>query len=271
MAERKVEEAVTAATDMAKTVDFGKTATDYGKHRAGFPPEFFERLQTRGVIARGRRALDIGTGTGTIARGLAERGMKVTGLDRSTSMMEEAARLDREAAVMVEYIEGAAEDIGLPNESSDLITAGQCWHWFDRTKAAAEAMRVLAPGGTIVIGHFDWIPLPGNMIDATEKLIEKFNPKWTFGGGMGVHPWWLKDLAVAGFRNIETFSFDLDIPYSHEAWCGRIRASAGVGASLPPAKVAEFDAELHELLRNRWPAEPMPVLHRTWAALGAKP
>jgi ubiquinone/menaquinone biosynthesis C-methylase UbiE len=270
MAERNIEAVIKAVPEMAKTVDFGKTAGDYGKHRAGFPPQFFDNLAARGLLANGRSALDIGTGTGTIARGLALRGLRVTGLDRSTAMMETAAQLDRAAGVIVEYIEGTAEETGMPGASCDLITAGQCWHWFDRPRAAAEAVRVLAPGGAIVIGHFDWIPLPGNMIEATEKLIEKFNPNWTFGGGIGVHPWWLKDLAVAGFRNLETFSFDLDVPYSHEAWRGRIRASAGVGATMPPDKVAAFDSELAAILVERWPTEPMPVLHRVWAALGTK-
>jgi SAM-dependent methyltransferase len=270
MAQNEGGSAIRATHESGRSVDFGKTVGDYGKHRAGFPPEFFERLAAKGIVAPGRTALDLGTGTGTIARGLAQRGMRVTGLDRSTSMMGEAARLDREAGVIIEYVEATAEDTGRPDASCDLVTAGQCWHWFDRPKAAAEAMRVLAAGGTIVIGHFDWIPLPGNMIDATEKLIEKFNPNWTFGGGIGIHPYWLKDLAVAGFRNLETFSFDLDVPYTHEAWRGRIRASAGVGATMPPDKVAAFDAELAAILAERWPAQPMPVLHRTWAALGTK-
>ena len=52
-----------------------------------------------------------------------------------------------------------------------------------------------------------------------------------------------RDMAVAGFKNIETFSFDLDSIYTHEAWRGRIRASAGVGASLAPEAVAAFDDE----------------------------
>ncbi len=53
------------------TADFGKTANDYGRHRAGFPDEFFERLKALGILRAGMRALDLGTGTGTIARGLA--------------------------------------------------------------------------------------------------------------------------------------------------------------------------------------------------------
>jgi len=251
--------------------DFGRTAADYGKHRAGFPPAFFDRLAAMGIIRPGFRALDLGTGTGTIARGLAERGCESTGLDRSAPLMEEAARLDREADVTVRYVEAAAEETGLEAASFDLVIAGQCWHWFDRPRATAEARRLLKPGGHLVIGHFDWIPLPGNVTEATEKLIEKHNPKWKLGGGMGLYPQWLGGLVLTGFRGIETFSFDLDVPYSREAWRGRIRASAGVGASLTPEGVAAFDAELKALMAQRFPQDPLAVLHRVFAAIATAP
>jgi SAM-dependent methyltransferase len=251
--------------------DFGKTASDYGRHRAGFPAEFFDRLTALGILRAGMHALDLGTGTGTIARGLALHGCEVTGLDRSTPLMEQAAELDRSAGIVVNYINAAAEETGLLGANFDLVTAGQCWHWFDRPRAAMEARRVLKPGGRLVIAHFDWIPLPGNMIEATEKLIEKHNPKWKFGGGLGIYPNWPRDMAVAGFKNIETLSFDLDAIYTHEAWRGRIRASAGVGASLPPEAVAAFDDELRAMLEERWPADPMPVMHRVFAAIGVAP
>lgn len=253
------------------TADFGRTAADYGKYRAGFPNEFYDRLAAMDLLRRGMRTLDLGTGTGTIARGLAARGCESTGLDRSVPLMTEAARLDREAGVEVRYVEAAAEETGFPPQSFDMVIAGQCWHWFDRRRAAAEARRILRPGGRLVIAHFDWIPLAGNLADSTEKLIVKHNPKWALFGGVGMYPQWLAGMSTGGFHHLETFSFDLDVPYSHEAWRGRIRASAGVGGSLPQQDVERFDSELKTLLEQHFPADPLTVLHRVFAAIGVTP
>jgi SAM-dependent methyltransferase len=247
-------------------VDFGKTAHDYGKHRAGFPDEFFERLFERRVVNAGDSVLDLGTGTGTLARGFATRGCNVAGLDPSPALLDEARRLDARAGVTTaRYFEGRAEELAFANASFDAVTAGQCWHWFDRDRAAAEAFRVLKPGGRIVVAHFDWIPLPGNVVEATERLIERHNPRWKMAGGTGMHPRWLADLATAGFAGIETFSFDVDVPYSHEGWRGRIRASAGVAASLTPDEVVAFDEDLARLLASDFPQEPIAAAHRVWA------
>ena len=121
---------------------------------------------------------------------------------------------------------------------------------------------VRSPGGRLAICHFDWIPLPGNVAAATEALIEAHNPDWRCGGGTGVYPAWLADAAGAGFMDLETFSHDLLVPYSHEAWRGRIRASAGVGGSLGPDAVERFDQELGDLLARDFPREPLETLHR---------
>ena len=41
------------------TADFGKTSADYGKHRAGFPPELFDRLAAMGILQGGIRSLAV--------------------------------------------------------------------------------------------------------------------------------------------------------------------------------------------------------------------
>jgi SAM-dependent methyltransferase len=169
-----------------------------------------------------------------------------------------------------------AENTGLPEGSADLVIAGQCWHWFDRAAAAREAARLLVPGGRLVIAHFDWVPLPGNIIEATEQLIDEHNPGPVqpyvrFGHGTGLYPAWFKDAAGAGFTALESFSFDVAVPYTHEAWRGRVRASAKIGASLAPERIARFDAALASLLAERFPAHPLAVPHRVFALMATRP
>ena len=252
-------------------IDFGKTAQDYGRYRAGFPLALFDRLATFDIGTTGQRVLDLGTGTGTLARGFALRGCNVTGLDLSIPLVEEAQRLDREAGVTIKYVTATAEQTGLPAASFEVVTAGQCWHWFDRSKAAQEVRRVLVSQGWLVIAHFDWIPLSGNVVEATEKLIEQHNPEWKMSGGRGMYSRWLSDVAIAGFQEIETFSFDRFVPYTHEAWRGRIRASAGVAVSLSPERVVRFDTDLQKLLLERFPSDPLAVHHRVFAVVCRSP
>ncbi|MEL6371168.1 MAG: methyltransferase domain-containing protein [Pseudomonadota bacterium] len=253
------------------SVSFGKTAGDYGRYRAGFPEVFFDELNKHVGLSDGDNAIDLGTGTGTVARGLARRGLTVTGIDPSPELMAEASRLDGEAGVTVTYVEGKAEQIQAESESVDLVTAGQCWHWFDRSAVANDVHRILRPAGRVVICHFDWLPLPGNVVAATEALILKFNPAWALAGGTGFYPDWLADLSGAGFHQIETRSFDHGAPYTHEAWRGRIRASAGVKATLSSEETAAFDAELAILLEQEFPDDPFIVPHRVWWVAAKKP
>ena len=252
-------------------VNFGLTADDYATHRAGFPASFFERVAAYGVGLPSQTIVDLGTGTGTVARGFAQKGCKVVGIDPSVSLMEQAQQLDQVAGVEVEYRVASAEESGLPAQSVDVVTAGQCWHWFDRPRAAREVARILRPDGLVVIAHFDWLPLKGNVVEATEQLILKHNPQWHLGGGSGLYPAWLRDLGEAGFRQIESFSYDEPAIYTPIGWRGRIRASAGVGASLPPAQVAVFDEELATILAEKYPGDELAIPHRVFAVIARAP
>src|ERR1019366_4825330 len=252
-------------------VDFGKTAKDYAAHRAGFPAELFVRLATLGIGRSRQRLLDLGTGTGTLARGVARRGASVVGGGPAEPLLLEARRLAAGDGVQVDFRVGRAEDIDSPDGIFDVVTAGQCWHWFDRPAAAAECRRVLVPDGALVICYFDWLPLPGNVVAATEALILEHNPEWPLAGGLGMYPLWTLDVAEAGFRRLETFSFDVDVSYSHEAWRGRIRASAGVAASLPPDARPDLNGELAGLPDEDFPGEPLAIPHRVWALVTRVP
>lgn len=252
-------------------VDFGRTAKDYATYRPGLFREDFERLRTLGIGRRGSRVLDVGTGTGDMARGLARGGARLVGLDPKAPLLVAGLALDQQAGVAVERVLGVAEHLPFREKSFDAATALQCWHWFDGPRAARELWRVLAPGGRAAIVHFDWLPLPGNVVAATEALILSYNPAWHLGGGDGRYPRHVADLERNGFAELAIFERDVEVPFAHAAWRGRIRASAGVAASLAPAEVERFDADLARLLAADFPGEPLAVPHRVFGAVGVRP
>ncbi len=251
--------------------DWNRTAADYARHRAGFPDWFYDRMAERRLFQPGAQILDIGTGTGFLGRGFAQRGAQVTGLDVATGMMDAARELDRAAGLTTDYVTAPAEATGLPARSFDLISAGTCWHWFDAARVMAEAMRLLKPGGHLLVANLAWLPLPGNVVAATERLIEAHNPNWHLGGWQGHYADQQRHLIEGGFTRRESASFDYDIPYSPDAWRGRIRGSAGIAASLDAAAVEKFDAELGAVLARDFPGDPIPVPHRLVALWGQKP
>lgn len=252
--------------------DWSATSSDYARHRQGFPPRFYELIAREGLFRPGIRVLDLGTGTGTVARSLAMRGAEVLGIDPAPGQIATARQLAEQEglAAHARFEEGLAERTGQPDAAFDLVVAAQCWHWFDRNLAAAEARRVLKPGGALLICHYDWLPLPGNVAHATEFLIEAHNPRWRMGRGTGFYPAWATDMAIAGFRDLAFAGFDHEARYAREDWRGRIRASAGVGGALDPQAVARFDAELAALLDARFPEEPLVVPHRIFAIWGRR-
>src|SRR5262245_5687289 len=153
------------------TTNFGAAAEDYARFRAGFPDSFFDRLAALGIGAPGETIVDVGTGAGTLARGFALRGCKVIGIDPDGRLLDQARSLDSAAGAAVEYKIGSAEAIPLTDDIADVVSAGQCWHWFDGPKAAKEFSRIAKPHGRVVVAYFSWIPLPGNVVEATEQLI----------------------------------------------------------------------------------------------------
>jgi SAM-dependent methyltransferase len=253
--------------------DWSATSTDYARHRHGFPPRFYDMIAREGLFAPGLHVLDLGTGTGTVARSLAALGAVVTGIDAAPGQVAAARKLAEQEGVAdrASFAEGLAERSGQPAAAFDLVVAAQCWHWFERPLAAAEAKRVLKPGGALLICHHDWMPHPGSLPHAAEFLIEAHNPRWKLGRGSGMYPAWSDDMRLAGFADIAFGGFDYDALYTREGWRGRIRASAGVGGTMDESAVARFDAEHAALLQARFPEEPLKAPHRVFAIWGRKP
>ncbi len=107
-------------------------------------------------LAAGARVLDLATGTGDVAIAIAKAhpDARVVGLDPSARMLEVARRKVDAAGLAdrVSLVEGAAEQLPLPDASFEAITmAFGIRNVPDRPRALAEAVRVLRPRGVLAI------------------------------------------------------------------------------------------------------------------------
>ncbi|MHC4900897.1 MAG: class I SAM-dependent methyltransferase [Planctomycetota bacterium] len=250
----------------ASEINFGRQSDDYAEHRPGLPESFFDRLE-RHVSLAGADVLDVGTGPGPAALAMARRGAQVTGIDKSPEQIDAAQRraLARGLVPQTEFLVGSAENTELAACSFDVVTASQCWHWFDHDAALREANRVLRPGGLLVVAHYCYLAGHSRVAARTEELILEHNPGWTMAGWDGVYPKHIDGLQQQGLRLVEQFCF------THASWRGRIRTCNGVGSGvMTDGQVAAFDAALAEMLRREFPEEPLLIEHRVWAVIVRK-
>jgi SAM-dependent methyltransferase len=246
--------------DGDRTINWGNTSPDYSEFRPGPPSSFYARLMELGVGLPGQSILDLGTGTGALARQFARQGAKVTGADISDGQIKSAEQLALSEGLSIRFIVAPAECLPWTSAEFDVVTANQCWLYFDKAKAIGELRRVLKPGGCLVTSHFSWLPRLDEIARASEALVLRHNPDWSAADWSGDIPE-VPDWAAPFFNVRAMFIYDEPIDFTRETWRGRIRACRGIGATMTAEEVAAFDAAHDQLLRKIAP-ESFTVLHR---------
>ncbi len=152
---------------------FSGLARGYAQHRPSYPDAIVDWLVEASGVGPGALVADVGCGTGILTRLLAERGLRVVGIDPNEEMLAEA----RAAGGTAEYRRAEAAATGLGEGSVALVTAAQAFHWFDVDAALAEFQRVLVAGGHAAA---IWnLRGAGPLMDAFEALLRRFSSDYT--------------------------------------------------------------------------------------------
>lgn len=134
---------------VAAHADFGASAHLYEK-RAPYAQRVFSCLQQYVGAAPGvTQVADIGAGTGNFTRLLAAAGLHGQAVEPDARMRAEAARLLGNHAFT--WIDGTAEQTGLPSSSIDWLCVSTSFHLMDAPCALQEFARVLRPAGHLTI------------------------------------------------------------------------------------------------------------------------
>lgn len=136
-------------------------------------PECRWLMSQIGEVA-GRQILDVGCGLGEAAVYFAKQGADVTASDLSGGMLRVTARLAAKHGVSVKTTQCSATGIPLPDETFDIVYAGNLLHHVDIEPTLREVHRLLKPGGVFI----SWDPIKHNpLIKVYRRLASRVRTK----------------------------------------------------------------------------------------------
>ena len=199
-------------------------------------------------IGSGQRVLDIGCGSGVIARDVARRVQpngRVVGIDSSPALIAAARELTTatDGATSITFREGDCRALPLADDSFDVVIAATVLtHVPDGHRAILEMARVVRPGGRVGVFDFDGdgVLLAHPDRDMTRRIVAAFSDHSAVNGWLVREPEivqdtleWLKDIRVRGFMPLE----------QHE---GSFYARMGERAAAVALEVGAITPEQHE-------------------------
>ncbi len=128
------------------TQRFSNRVDNYVKYRPSYPEEIISFLENSIQFNSKFIVADIGSGTGILSKMFLDNGNTVFGIEPNKPMRNKAEELLKNYP-QFKSVDGTAEQTNLQNESVDIITAAQAFHWFDAAKTKAEFKRILKPYG----------------------------------------------------------------------------------------------------------------------------
>ncbi len=122
------------------TKRFSDRVENYVKYRPSYPINLINHLKKKGIVTTGQKIADIGSGTGIFSKLLLNTENNVYAVEPNKEMRI-AAEKSLQNKLNFISINGSAEDTTLKENSIDIITAAQSFHWFDLQKAKKEIFK----------------------------------------------------------------------------------------------------------------------------------
>jgi SAM-dependent methyltransferase len=141
-----------ALSALDPTRRFTDRVDDYLRHRPRYPAATLDFLRAELGLRPPHVIADIGSGTGFLAEVFLDAGHRVYGVEPNDEMRLAG---ERHLARYPNFTSVAArsEATTLPAATADFVTAGQAFHWFDPAPTKREFLRILKPGGWVVLAR----------------------------------------------------------------------------------------------------------------------
>lgn len=222
---------------------FSDRVENYIKYRPGYPPEVIGCLRKSCGLTEESVVADVGSGTGILTKLLLENGNRVFAIEPNREMREAAEKLLGEDGNFTS-VAGTAEDTGLPTGSVDFIVAGQAFHWFDRAKSKVEFLRILRPGGWVVLIWNERETEASPFLMEYEGLLQRQSTDYQRVNHMNISADILREFYAPGTFQCSTFPNSQQFDF--EGLMGRCLSSSYV-PNVGQAGHGELMSELKQL------------------------
>jgi len=141
------------------SIAFDRAADIYDQTR-GFPPGVGEKVAAALLphLPRPAQVLEVGVGTGRIARLMLNLNVPVVGIDLSRPMMDRLRGAQPAGAAVVRLVQGDARRLPLAAGAVTAVIAVHVFHLVgDAEQAMNDVLRVIAPRGVVAVG-WNWHP-----------------------------------------------------------------------------------------------------------------
>lgn len=135
---------------MDSTQRFSNRVADYVRYRPGYPADVLRVLEADAGLNSSADIADVGSGTGISTKLFLDHGNTVYGVEPNRDMRQAAEQL-LAGNTQFHSVDGTAEKTTLADGSIDFVVAGQAFHWFNRPQTRQEFVRILRPGGWVVL------------------------------------------------------------------------------------------------------------------------
>lgn len=129
---------------------FTRRVENYMQYRPGYPAAIIGLLERECSLTTASMIADVGSGTGRLTELFLNHGNRVFGIEPDPEMRVAAEYLLSENSRFTS-VAATAEATTLEDHSIDFLVAGQAFHWFERELSGSEFLRILVPGGWVVL------------------------------------------------------------------------------------------------------------------------
>jgi SAM-dependent methyltransferase len=160
--------------ERSKRTHFDEIVINYDKVRWEYPDELFADVIRYSGPEKGKKALEIGAGTGKATTPFLDMGYVVTAVEMGANMAEFLlGKFKRYTNFNV--ITATFEDASLEEISYDLIYAASAFHWVDAEIGCPKVFRLLKNGGTFALFRNNPVPADGEeLYEEIQTVYEKY-------------------------------------------------------------------------------------------------